>query len=60
MKIRAKTGVAVFDDHKGNYYAADTNPTGGVKVPDTNTRIEITDEAPNGKTMTLQVTPSHA
>ncbi len=59
-RLRAKNGVRTFDDHKGTYYYADSNPTGGVKVPDTNTRIVITDQDPGGKTMTLKVSPSHA
>ncbi|MFH8409436.1 immune inhibitor A domain-containing protein [Streptomyces sp. NPDC018019] len=56
-KIKSKPGVTVFDDRKGDYYD-ETNPTGGVIVADTNTRITILKEAGNGSTVTLQVGPS--
>lgn len=56
-KIKSKPGVTVFDDRKGVYYD-ETNPTGGVIVADTNTRIKISNEAWNGSTVTLQVGPS--
>jgi immune inhibitor A len=57
-KIKPKFGAPVFDDHYGTYWY-DTNPTGGVKVPDTNTRLTITSEAWDGSTMTVQVGPAH-
>ncbi|MFH8370310.1 immune inhibitor A domain-containing protein [Streptomyces sp. NPDC018031] len=56
-KIKAKRGTPVFDDRKGVYWY-DTNPTGGVEITDTNTRIKIVKEAGNGSSMTLQVGPS--
>ncbi|GCD45512.1 immune inhibitor A domain-containing protein [Streptomyces paromomycinus] len=56
-KIKSKPGVTVFDDRKGDYYD-ESNPTGGVIVADTNTRIKILNEAWNGSTVTLQVGPS--
>ncbi|MBD0736782.1 protease [Streptomyces sp. CBMA29] len=57
-KVKAKLGNPVFDDHYGSYWDA-ANPTGGVKVSDTNTRITIVGEAFDGSTMTLQVGPAH-
>lgn len=57
-RISPKLGTPVFDDHYGTYWYA-SNPTGGVKVPDTNTRISILSEALDGSTMTVQVGPAH-
>ncbi|MFD3420824.1 immune inhibitor A domain-containing protein [Streptomyces decoyicus] len=54
VKIKSKPGVTLFDDRNGVYYDK-ANPTGGVIVPDTNTRIKITKEARDGSTVTLQV-----
>ncbi|MFG2225498.1 immune inhibitor A domain-containing protein [Streptomyces sp. NPDC048644] len=54
VRIKSKKGVAVFDDHNGVYYDK-ANPTGGVLVPDTHTRIKIIKEAGDGSTVTLQV-----
>ncbi|MGK5629905.1 immune inhibitor A domain-containing protein [Streptomyces sp. URMC 123] len=56
-KIRMKPGKSFFDDRTGKYWY-ESNPTAGVKVPDTNTRIAILQQAPNGSTMTVQVGPS--
>ncbi|MCQ8194195.1 immune inhibitor A domain-containing protein [Streptomyces rugosispiralis] len=56
-KVKPKPGVPVFDDHKGTYWD-NSNPTGSVKVADTNTRIKILKELPGGSTMTVQVGPS--
>ncbi|MBP2403099.1 Immune inhibitor A precursor [Streptomyces netropsis] len=56
-RVKGKAGSPVFDDRKGTYYDK-SNPTGGVKVTDTNTRIKILHEALNGSTMTVQVGPS--
>ncbi|MEU5428192.1 immune inhibitor A domain-containing protein [Streptomyces olivoreticuli] len=56
-RVKGKLGTPVFDDHKGSYYD-ESNPTGGVQVTDTNTRIRILTEALNGSTMTIQVGPS--
>jgi immune inhibitor A len=49
--------VSVFNDHKSTYYDA-SNPTGGVKITDTNTKINIVTEAKDGSTMSLQVGPA--
>jgi immune inhibitor A len=57
-RVPAKLGSPVFDDHSGTYWSSG-NPTGGVKVPDTNTRITIVNEAFDGSTMTVRVGPSH-
>ncbi|MBI0383598.1 immune inhibitor A, partial [Streptomyces albiflaviniger] len=39
-KVKPKPGIPVFDDHKGTYWD-ESNPTGSVKIADTNTRIKI-------------------
>ncbi|MER6085593.1 immune inhibitor A domain-containing protein [Streptomyces sp. NPDC001833] len=56
-KIRQSSGVSVFNDHKSDYYDA-SNPTGGVKITDTNTKINIVTEARDGSTISLQVGPA--
>ncbi|MGV9851958.1 immune inhibitor A domain-containing protein [Streptomyces sp. NPDC003442] len=56
-KVKPKPGIPVFDDHKGTYWD-EGNPTGSVKIADTNTRIKILKELPGGSTMTVQVGPS--
>ncbi|MEU1312920.1 immune inhibitor A domain-containing protein [Streptomyces cinnamoneus] len=56
-RVKPKLGVPVFDDHKNTYYD-EANPTGAVKLTDTNTRIRILTEALGGSTMTIQVGPS--
>ncbi|MEV0906023.1 immune inhibitor A domain-containing protein [Streptomyces hokutonensis] len=56
-KIKSQPGVPVFDDGKSTYYDT-SNPTAGVKITDTNTRIKIVKEPLNGSTVTLQVGPS--
>ena len=56
-KIKGKRGVPVFDDRKETYWDK-TNPTAGVQVADTNTRISILREGPDGQKMTVQVGPS--
>ncbi|GAA2366940.1 immune inhibitor A domain-containing protein [Streptomyces cuspidosporus] len=56
-KVPAKRGTPVFDDHKGTYWY-ESNPTGGVRVADTNTRISILKELPGASTMTVQVSRS--
>ncbi|GAA0468996.1 immune inhibitor A domain-containing protein [Streptomyces sp. NPDC046215] len=56
-RVKGKLGTPFFDDRKGSYYD-EANPTGGVKITDTNTRIKILHEALNGSTMILQVSPS--
>lgn len=57
LEIKPSRGVPVFDDRKGTYWYAE-NPTGSVKVTDTNTRISIVGEPRNGSTMTVLVGPS--
>ncbi|MET9252167.1 immune inhibitor A domain-containing protein [Streptomyces sp. NPDC003717] len=56
-RIPASKGVSVFNDHTSTYYDA-SNPTGGVKVTDTNTKIKITKEARDGSTIELEVGPA--
>ncbi|MFI6626223.1 immune inhibitor A domain-containing protein [Streptomyces sp. NPDC050528] len=56
-KIKSQPGVPVFDDGKSTYYDT-SNPTAGVKITDTNTRIKITKESHGGSTVSLQVGPS--
>uniref|UniRef100_UPI0035709A34 immune inhibitor A domain-containing protein n=1 Tax=Streptomyces mashuensis TaxID=33904 RepID=UPI0035709A34 len=56
-KVKGKLGVPVFDDHR-NTYQDPANPSGGVKVTDTNTRIRVLHQALDGSTMILQVGPA--
>ncbi|MBD0420799.1 immune inhibitor A [Streptomyces sp. TRM S81-3] len=56
-RIPSSRGVPVFNDHTSDYYD-ESNPTGGVEVTDTNTRIEITKEARDGSTIELEVGPA--
>ncbi|MFJ9377834.1 immune inhibitor A domain-containing protein [Streptomyces sp. NPDC101455] len=56
-KIKSQPGVPVFDDGKSTYYDT-SNPTAGVKITDTNTRIKIAKESHDGSTVSLQVGPS--
>ncbi|WP_415952118.1 immune inhibitor A domain-containing protein [Streptomyces sp. KLOTTS4A1] len=56
-RVNWKLGNPVFDDGLSDYYDED-NPTGGVKITDTNTRITIVSQPWSGKTMTLMVGPS--
>ncbi|WP_328298891.1 immune inhibitor A [Streptomyces sp. NBC_00435] len=55
--LKPKPTNLVFDDHKGKYYY-DENPTGSVKVTDTNTKIKIVKEPYDGLQMTIEVGPS--
>ncbi|MFE4217554.1 immune inhibitor A domain-containing protein [Streptomyces sp. NPDC056844] len=57
LKIKPSLGVPVFDDRKGTYWYKE-NPTGSVKVSDTNTRISIVNEPLSGSTITVKVGPS--
>ncbi|MGW7300698.1 immune inhibitor A domain-containing protein [Streptomyces sp. NPDC054829] len=52
--IPGSKGVSVFNDRKDDYYD-ESNPTGGVKITDTNTKIKITKEAKDGSTIELEV-----
>ncbi|MFD7434139.1 immune inhibitor A domain-containing protein [Streptomyces sp. NPDC059861] len=55
--IPGSKGVPVFNDRTGDYYD-ESNPTGGVKITDTNTKIKILKEASNGSTVELEVGPA--
>ncbi|MGW7093629.1 immune inhibitor A domain-containing protein [Streptomyces sp. NPDC054874] len=57
LHIKPALGAPVFDDRKGTYWYKE-NPTGSVKVSDTNTRISIVHEPRNGSTMSVLVSPS--
>ncbi|MEV6751830.1 immune inhibitor A domain-containing protein [Streptomyces sp. NPDC051214] len=57
LKIKSQKGVPVFDDHKGTYWFKE-NPTGSVKVTDTNTQIKIVKQPKDGSSITVQVGPS--
>ncbi|MFC8079327.1 immune inhibitor A domain-containing protein [Streptomyces sp. NPDC057307] len=52
--ILPQAGKSVFDDRKGTYWYEE-NPTGGVVVPDTNTKISIVSEPLSGSTLTVKV-----
>ncbi|MFD4408517.1 immune inhibitor A domain-containing protein [Streptomyces sp. NPDC058251] len=56
-KIPSSKGVSVFNDHTSDYYD-NRNPTGGVKITDTNTKIQIVKEAKDGSTISLRVGPA--
>ena len=56
-KIKWSFGVPVFNDHTSTYYDP-SNPTGGVKIADTNTKIKIVREGLDGRTISLQVGPA--
>ncbi|MGV9914152.1 immune inhibitor A domain-containing protein [Streptomyces tendae] len=55
--VPGSKGVSVFNDRKNDYYDP-ANPTGGVQVTDTNTKIKILKEAKNGSTIELEVGPA--
>ena len=55
--IKSKPGVPVFDDRHGTYWY-DTNPYGSVQVPNTNTRISILFDSPNGQNTIVAVSPA--
>ncbi|MFF9043500.1 immune inhibitor A domain-containing protein [Streptomyces parvulus] len=52
--IPGSKGVSVFNDRTNTYYDP-ANPTGGVKITDTNTKIKILKEAKDGSTIELEV-----
>lgn len=54
QRIAAQAGKPVFDDRKGTYWYEE-NPTAGVDVPDTNTKISIVKEPLSGSTVTVKV-----
>ncbi|MFF8031172.1 immune inhibitor A domain-containing protein [Streptomyces sp. NPDC016626] len=55
--IPSSRGVPVFNDRANDYYDA-SNPTAGVKITDTNTKIKIAKEAKDGSTIELEVGPA--
>ncbi|MFI2504351.1 immune inhibitor A domain-containing protein [Streptomyces sp. NPDC018972] len=55
--IPSSKGVSVFNDRTSTYYD-ESNPTAGVKVTDTNTKIKILKEARDGSTIELEVGPA--
>ncbi|WP_172384415.1 immune inhibitor A domain-containing protein [Streptomyces sp. MNP-20] len=57
LKLKSRAGVSAFDDHKGTYWYPE-NPTGSVKVTDTNTKIKIVKQPKDGSSITVQVGPS--
>ncbi|GHA70874.1 immune inhibitor A domain-containing protein [Streptomyces termitum] len=50
-------GNPVFDDRKNTYWTEE-NPRAGVKITDTNTKIQIVKEPKSGDTITVRVGPS--
>ncbi|MET9347850.1 immune inhibitor A domain-containing protein [Streptomyces termitum] len=50
-------GNPVFDDRTNTYWTAE-NPRAGVKITDTNTKIEVVKEPKSGETITVRVGPS--
>ncbi|MFF6981083.1 immune inhibitor A domain-containing protein [Streptomyces sp. NPDC008343] len=56
-KIPSSAGVSVFNDRTSTYYDT-ANPTAGVKITDTNTKIKIVKEAKDGSTIELEVGPA--
>ncbi|MXM63301.1 M6 family metalloprotease domain-containing protein [Streptomyces sp. HUCO-GS316] len=56
-KIKSSKGVSVFNDHTSTYYD-ESNPTGGVKITDTNTKIKIVREAKDGSKIWLKIAPA--
>ncbi|MFJ3716875.1 immune inhibitor A domain-containing protein [Streptomyces sp. NPDC090057] len=57
LKIKSQKGVRVFNDHTSTYYDP-SNPTGGVKITDTNTKIKIVKQSHGGSTIDLEVGPA--
>ncbi|MCL7368210.1 MULTISPECIES: immune inhibitor A domain-containing protein [Streptomyces] len=55
--VPGSKGVSVFNDRKNDYWDP-ANPTGGVQITDTNTKIKILKEAKNGSTIELEVGPA--
>ncbi|WP_046775473.1 immune inhibitor A domain-containing protein [Streptomyces yangpuensis] len=56
--LKPKPANLVFDDRNPGKYYSDENPTGSVKVTDTNTKIKILKETYDGEVMTVEVGPS--
>ncbi|MBV1938323.1 immune inhibitor A [Streptomyces sp. BV286] len=53
-KIKSLPGNRIFNDRTNTYYD-ETNPTAGVKITDTNTKIAIVKEPRDGSTITVKV-----
>ena len=53
-KIKSLPGNRIFNDRTNTYYD-ESNPTGGVKITDTNTKIAIVKEPRDGSTITVKV-----
>ncbi|MFF4753075.1 immune inhibitor A domain-containing protein [Streptomyces sp. NPDC002514] len=56
-RIKSSNGVSVFNDHAATYYDS-SNPAGGVKITDTNTKIKIDKQARDGSTIDIEVGPA--
>jgi immune inhibitor A len=56
-RIKPSRGVSVFDDHASTYYDP-SNPAAGVKITDTNTKIKIDKQAPDGSTIDIKIGPA--
>ncbi|MFE6746950.1 immune inhibitor A domain-containing protein [Kitasatospora purpeofusca] len=57
VKIGSEKAVPVFNDRTG-VYSDPATPQLGVKVPDTNTRIEVVRESQGGRITTVRVGPA--
>ncbi|MGW0608244.1 immune inhibitor A domain-containing protein [Streptomyces sp. NPDC002644] len=57
VRVPSLRGVPVFDDSKNDYYD-EANPQAGVKITDTNTRIELVKQSKDGSTITVKVGPA--
>ncbi|MFD7899154.1 immune inhibitor A domain-containing protein [Streptomyces sp. NPDC059743] len=57
VQVPSLPAATVFDDRKGTYWYAD-NPLASVKVSDTNTKISVVSESPEGQTIRVKVAPS--
>ncbi|QFR02609.1 M6 family metalloprotease domain-containing protein [Streptomyces phaeolivaceus] len=55
--IPSSKGVSTFNDRTNTYYDTAT-PLAGVKITDTNTKIDIVKEAEDGSTITVKVGPA--
>lgn len=53
-KVPSQKGVSTFNDRTSTYYDP-ANPTGGVKITDTNTKIKIVREAKDGSLIYVEV-----
>lgn len=57
MKIGSEKAVPAFNDRTG-VYSDPATPQLGVKVPDTNTKIEVVRESQGGRITTVRVGPA--